>query len=249
MVHSIKRRLGFDARQIKIFYCIFCFIIFCGCHPRSVSETDIIQYAPPTEDTVRLAVDSSLGDAEIVEVVPSDTTAVTVPIIKQETPAPPALIPATKSLQEIYFSQVGVTEATGKNDGPSVERYLRSVGLGKGYAWCAAFVKWSFDSAHVRTKINGAAASCYSKSLAIYQNKKFTTDPRSGDVFTLWYSSLGRIGHTGFFDTKINSTVFMSCEGNTGRGGAVDVGTREGDGVYKKYRSFNATYAICRFTR
>lgn len=41
-------------------------------------------------------------------------------------------------------SQVGVTEVGGNNRGPTVEEYLRAVGLGPGFAWCAAFTYWCF---------------------------------------------------------------------------------------------------------
>lgn len=249
MGKSFKTLLGAAARSMEVRAIIFCILVLCSCHPRGVSSTNLIPYAPPSEDTVRLAIDSVNGNPEIVE-VPAEETGpgvVTTPVVKQEVPVP--AVQPRKSIDEIYMSQVGVSEATGHNDGRSVEMYLRSVGLGKGYAWCAAFVRWCFDSAHVRTKINGAAASCYSKSLAVYANGKTIREPKTGDVFTLWYNSLGRIGHTGFYHSRLNSTVFMSCEGNTGQGGAVDVGSREGDGVYKKYRSFKATYAICRFAQ
>ncbi|MBU3741507.1 MAG: hypothetical protein FGM24_04385 [Candidatus Kapabacteria bacterium] len=40
--------------------------------------------------------------------------------------------------------QVGVTEATGRNDGAEVEQYLRSVNLGRGNPWCYALQYWSF---------------------------------------------------------------------------------------------------------
>jgi hypothetical protein len=242
-----KGRLGRKTfYSLAILYSLFCVLVLCSCRSHGVSETNL---APPTEDTVRLAVDSSLGTPELVEVKPDNpiSTPVSRAIVKQEAAAP--ALAASKTISEIYLAQVGVTELTGHNDGRSVEMYLRSVGLSKGYAWCAAYVKWCFDSAHVRTKINGAAASCYSQNLAIYKNNKLTVEPRAGDVFTLWYNSLGRIGHTGFYHSRLNSSVFMSVEGNTGQGGAVDVGTREGDGVYKKYRSFKATYAICRFAQ
>lgn len=145
-------------------------------------------------------------------------------------------------ITEVYTSQIGVREATGHNDGKDVEKYLRAVGLGKGYAWCAAFVRWCYDQAGVRTKINGAAASAYNRNNLVFFKHKFQQDPRPGDAFTLWFNSLGRIGHTGFFHRKINSTIYETVEGNTN-----EAGSREGDGVYKKYRSFNATYAISRF--
>jgi hypothetical protein len=43
------------------------------------------------------------------------------------------------------YSQIGVKEQTynskgeGQNDGPEVEKYLKSTGLSKGYPWCSAF--------------------------------------------------------------------------------------------------------------
>ncbi|HRO18524.1 MAG TPA: hypothetical protein PLU07_10055, partial [Ferruginibacter sp.] len=63
-----------------------------------------------------------------------------------------------------------------------------------------------------------------------------------GDVFTLYYAHLKRIGHTGFHHKKINSSVYESVEGNTNA-----AGSREGDGVYKKKRSYNATHSISRW--
>ena len=47
-----------------------------------------------------------------------------------------------KQLLEIAESQIGIRELTGNNDGKEIEAYLKSVNLGKGYAWCVAFVVW-----------------------------------------------------------------------------------------------------------
>jgi hypothetical protein len=147
-----------------------------------------------------------------------------------------------KPVTEVYTSQLGVREATGHNDGKAVEMYLRSVGLGKGYPWCAAFVRWCYDSAHVATTINGAAASAHRPQNLVWFQHTWIKDPQPGDAFTLWYPSLNRIGHTGFFHRRVNSSVYETVEGNTN-----EAGSREGDGVYKKYRSFNATYSISRW--
>lgn len=151
-------------------------------------------------------------------------------------------IPA--SITDVYLSQLGVHEATGKNDGKDVEKYLRSVGLGKGYPWCAAFVKWCYDSAGIKTPMNGAAASAHNSKDLVWFHKTQRKEPEPGDAFTLWYNALGRIGHTGFFHKKVNATVYESVEGNTN-----EAGSREGDGVYRKYRSFNATYSISRWIK
>lgn len=149
-----------------------------------------------------------------------------------------------ESLQKIYTSQIGVREATGNNDGKFVEMYLQTVGLTKGYPWCAAFVKWCYLEVGIleATKINGMALSVDKPDERIYYKGKFTNEPRAGDAFTLFYPKLNRIGHTGFFDKRQNESIFLSVEGNTN-----GQGSREGDGVYRKYRSFKATYSICRW--
>lgn len=141
-----------------------------------------------------------------------------------------------------YHSQVGVREATGKNDGKQVEAYLKSVKLGKGYAWCAAYVKWVFDQCGIPTTINAMALSAHRPGHLVYSKGKKLKEPKAGDVFTLYYAHLKRIGHTGFFDKEINSKVYRTVEGNTNA-----AGSREGDGVYIKYRSYNSTYSISRW--
>ena len=141
-----------------------------------------------------------------------------------------------------YTSQIGVREATGKNDGPQVEAYLKTVGLGKGYAWCAAFVKWCLNKAGISNTLNGMALSAHNKNNLVYHQKRFIKAVQPGDVFTLYYAHLGRIGHTGFIDKQVNSSIYESVEGNTN-----EAGSREGDGVYKKKRSYNATHSISRW--
>jgi hypothetical protein len=77
----------------------------------------------------------------------------------------------------------------------------------------------------------------------VYAKGKIITEPKRGDAFTLYYPSLARIGHTGFYDGRLNASIYSTVEGNTN-----GAGSREGDGVYQKYRSFKATYSINRFT-
>ena len=148
---------------------------------------------------------------------------------------------ASPTLKQSYDSQIGVREKSGKNDGPAVKMYLSTVGLSEGYPWCAAFVKWNLlNAGYTQAKaINGMALSCHRKDRLI--SNKDNLEP--GDVFTLYYAKLGRIGHTGFFDKRISSSIYRSVEGNTN-----EAGSREGDGVYAKYRSFRATYSFSRWT-
>ena len=50
--------------------------------------------------------------------------------------------PARSLIVQVASGELGVREASGQNDGERVEQYLAYTGLGKGYAWCAAFVSW-----------------------------------------------------------------------------------------------------------
>lgn len=215
----------------KISPIILCILLLCNCHHNSVS-TSRIEAIPETDLPITVSV--KYADTAYVEPVIAikNIEAGVVTVIKNP------------SLQEIFTSYLGVREATGHNDGVQVEKFLHNVGLTKGFPWCAAFVKTCLIEAGVQSanKINGMALSCENKKHFILTNRKQLEEPRAGDVGTLYYTNLGRIGHTFFFDHSVNSTVYGSIEGNTN-----GEGSREGDGVYRKKRSINATYSISRW--
>lgn len=65
--------------------------------------------------------------------------------------------------------------------------------------------------------------------------------PLPGDVFGIYFNSMGRIAHVGFvhrFGDKFTVTV----EGNTN-----DASSREGDGVYIKRRPTRQLYRVARY--
>ncbi len=228
----------------KIFIGVFCFLLFCACHNNRVPEAGVILPDSvtnnPTEENLPTYSDTTFADTATAVI---DTLVVDTVIKKEETQII-VVVPETKSLQSIYTKFIGVREKTGNNDGPEVEMFLRSVGLGKGYAWCAAFVKYCMLEAGVKAaeKMNGMALSTENKKNFIYHNGELVKKPQAGDVFTLYYARLGRIGHTGFFDREINSSVFETVEGNTN-----NQNSREGDGVYRRKRSYNSTFSISRW--
>lgn len=230
----------------KIYSILFSILfILYSCNPR-ISQDGVIANPETSIDSIKSVIDSTGGELEVVHVVDSIKGYKEVQEPKPITGTPTSTTP---SITEVYMSQIGVSEATGHNDGKDVEKYLKAVGLPKGYAWCAAFVRWCYDRAKIKTTVDAAAASAHNPKNLVFYNHKFIKEPEPGDAFTLWYSKLNRIGHTGFFHNKVNSSVFETYEGNTGAGSAIDAGGREGDGVYRKYRSFNATYSISRWKK
>lgn len=225
----------------KIYCGFLCILLLCNCHHNRVPENGIELKEEAVLD-VPVQVDTTFADTARV---PKTDTLVIIDTPKNSN-SDIVIVEkmASPSLDQVYQSYLGVREKSGRNDGPEVEKFLKNVGLGPGYPWCAAFVKTCLLEAGIKSasRINGMALSTENKSHFIYRARKHLGEPEPGDVFTIWYSSLGRIGHTGFFHKKINSSFFETVEGNTN-----DAGSREGDGVYRKKRSYNATYSISRW--
>jgi hypothetical protein len=149
---------------------------------------------------------------------------------------------ANNCLKQTYSAEIGVREATGSNDGHRVEAYLAAAGLGKGYAWCAAFVRWCMDRCGIATNINAWSPTAHNPRQLVWFRQQWHRDPEPGDVFTLWYPNLKRIGHTGFFDGHAGDDMVYTVEGNTNPGGS-----REGDGVYRRKRRIRAIHSITRW--
>lgn len=137
-------------------------------------------------------------------------------------------------------SQLHVREKTGKNDGKEVERYLRNVGLGKGYAWCAAFVAWCHDENNIPNARSAYSPDWFRSNVVYERNTLSGIDFKSkpAQVFGLYFESKGRVAHVGLItgETKFSYTTI---EGNTDADGS-----REGDGVYRKIRNKRSIYVI-----
>lgn len=134
-----------------------------------------------------------------------------------------------KSL-EIAQSQIGVQEIPkNSNAGPAVEKYLKSVGLGKGYAWCMAFVYWSVKTACIELNIENPLAKT-AGVLDMYNRmtKYRVTTPQPGDFFIMEFGK--GTGHTGFVEKLLPNGKLQTIEGNTN-----DEGSREGYEVARRY--------------
>jgi hypothetical protein len=148
-----------------------------------------------------------------------------------------------EALSWIIESQLHVREATGKNDGPEVEAYLKHVNLGKGFAWCAAFISWCLDQVGIKNPRSAWSPAFANPKDIIWKPKceKANQEPKLGDVFSLYYPNLKRVGHVGFIMNSEGNN-FITIEGNTN-----SAGSREGDGVYRKRRQKDKIHAITRY--
>lgn len=148
----------------------------------------------------------------------------------------------------IYRAELGVREATGKNDGERVEAYLRYVGLKKGQPWCAAFVCWSLGKANIDNPRSGWSPTVMARAPVVWKKQRgLVPDKRErilpGDVFGVYFPDKGRIAHVGFIDEWVEPWA-VTVEGNTNVGGS-----REGDGVYRRRRLCASLHSIVRYSQ
>lgn len=139
--------------------------------------------------------------------------------------------PLEQELINVAGGQIGVREATGHNDGPAVESYLKAVGLGKGYSWCMAFVYWCAKTAAADLGLVNPLKQT-GGVLDEWQSGRGThlTEPQPGAIGIMDFG--GGEGHT-FIITGVfaDRDLLHTIEGNTN-----DNGSREGIGVFRKNR-------------
>jgi len=134
---------------------------------------------------------------------------------------------------DIARSFEGVREH-GKNRGPHVDEFIRSVGLDPrdgAYPWCAAFVYFCLSRA-----AKAVGVPCPAKRTASVMSQfRFgcvhgykVQHPAPGDVFLM--DKGGGKGHCGFVES-VCGTHLVTIEGNTDPDGG-----RDGDGVYRRLR-------------
>ena len=143
--------------------------------------------------------------------------------------------------------EIGVREVGGNNKGERVTTYLKAVNINTPSAWCAAFVAFILNSCDIKHTITAWSPTATAKN-RIYDRRKPSenkTTPEGGDVFTLYYPSLKRIGHTGFI-TKWGDKWVETIEGNTSEADTRETSTGR-DGVFRKKRLKSSIYQVSRW--
>ena len=110
---------------------------------------------------------------------------------------------AQKAL-EIALTHEGISEEPkGSNSGPVVNQYLKSVGLGKGNAWCMAFVYWCVGKASNMLEVKnpliktGGVMLQYNTT-TLRKLPKTSRAIKPGDIFIMEFGH--GTGHTGFVE-------------------------------------------------
>jgi len=141
-------------------------------------------------------------------------------------------------------TQLNIRE-TSPNRGPEVDVFLKSVGTKPPAPWCGAYVGYNLSYFKVPNPNSAWSPAYADPKNIIWQPKRLKKiSPLPGDVFTLYYSSLKRVGHVGFFIGLDQSGYFIIQAGNTNSGGS-----REGQGVGRKKIEPGKIHAISRYIK
>lgn len=220
-----------------------------GYEPKLVVDGD---YGPKTKAAViwfqrnnGLLADGIVGPKTLAKLYPT-AVASSITNVSKLRPIPnPNTLDKRISIaaMQMALSQFGVKEYSGKNDGEAVEAFLKSTSLGKGHAWCMAFIYWCYAEAAKALKVPNPLVKTAgvldqwnrtAKSNKIWISKK---DPlQVGDIFIMDYGK--GLGHTGIVTKVLADGSVETIEGNTST-----LGSREGNQVGKLKRT-SLKYAI-----
>lgn len=153
-------------------------------------------------------------------------------------------------LDSLFNTQLNIRELTGKNDGPQVEAFLRSVNRVKGDAWCAAYTSYNLQylakrGYKVEYIVSGWSPSWANNKFVIWKKGKPLVPFTMGDVFSIYFANLKRPAHVGFIYEDKGNTV-ITQEGNTSDDNYGQA-TREGNKVARKRRLKSQLYTVARF--
>lgn len=157
------------------------------------------------------------------------------PTPQKPTPTPaPQDEPVRLRISNVATALMGLKETGGKNRSPQIDKMNQLTGVPLGSPWCASFNAWVYDQASVpKPWPKSAWSPDWGKNPT--WTPKGGVEPKMGDSGTIYYSHLGRIGHT-FLVRESKGNTLITWEGNTSPSGAIGEADRNGDGSYVKRR-------------
>lgn len=141
---------------------------------------------------------------------------------------------------DVARGELGVRE-TSANWSPRIKQYLNAVGINRPAYWCAAFVAWCLDQCGIYHSISAWSPTAARKNVIYRRNARRNQTPRAGDVGTLYYSNLGRVGHAFIIEHWGNKVITIEGNGS-------EAGSRNGVAVVRRVRMKSTIYAVSRWT-
>lgn len=141
-----------------------------------------------------------------------------------------------KNLVSLVRSQVGIHEIT-ENDSPEIRKFLAHVGIYIHAYWCVAWVSYDLSEVGVENPKSAWSPNYAKPPDIIWTPKKPRIQPLSGDVITIYFANLKRVGHGCFYLQTDKSGYFITGEGNANQklsrtGGEVCILKRDPKKIY-----------------
>ena len=157
---------------------------------------------------------------------------------------------AGETLSGVLVANLNAKESPkGSNKSPEVNAYLKSVGLGPGLPWCAAFVYYIFDQVSKKLSIanplpktggvrNHWAAAPADVKITAAEVRKNPKLLKPGQIFMQGRGGSKALGHTGIIvGVNPEKGTFVTIEGNSGD--KVSINTRRiGDTSFFGYLDY-----------
>jgi hypothetical protein len=129
---------------------------------------------------------------------------------------------------------LGITELTGNNDHPRITESMKLCGLSgdKGYPWCASSQAQIHSDANLIAPHSARVVDWFKQNIIWkreWGNKYIAIQP--GMVGAIYYRKLKRYGHIVLIVGE-DKNNYYTLEGNTN-----SLGSRDGQGFYRKIRS------------
>jgi len=149
-------------------------------------------------------------------------------------------VDTTGAALDTLLSYAGTTER-GDNRGPAVERFLAHVGLGPGYAYCAAAVSYCLDAppepvSPVLTKTRSATAQDFDTGTSVDADVAMKIGIVPQGWIHVYQKGKGPFGHNGFVQ-HWRGRCGRTVEANTSKGRYGN--QRDGQGIWERRRCYN----------
>lgn len=149
----------------------------------------------------------------------------------------PASLQIINCSKQVMLSQVGTKEATGRNDGIQIAKYLRSVSIAIPAPYCAAFVYYCFNEATDDYRLIPIPQTAVANRIYDYAERKgkyVYYTPKVNDLI-VWKYSTSWSGHIERIFEVHKAGWVKTVGANTSNGKTGD--QREGNGVFIRIRN------------
>jgi len=217
-----------------------------GCSPKPPPKTEApaAATAPPVSWEARFRAAHGGGfdpasalDREKMAALKGVPAAAVAPVLKKPLPARERVLAIARPL-------VGGMETQGANRSPLIDAMNRLAGVPMGSPYCASFNAWCYAEGGAPPGWPRSAWSPDWVQAPTWTSAKGGRTPQPADAFGIWFSSKGRVAHTGLIERWEGASA-ITIEGNTSPSAEFGAaGDRDGDGIWRKRRLKNQIYAV-----